>query len=215
MKGVLSLEGAVVYAWIDGHSLLECIDMAGAPELHRALEGCTIFKVDVDNYGELYPALIDGKFAVRFAVHELPHFDWAKEQPAEVEVRVRVDTDHESAFTVPLVAIQRCTTSFRTWALLEQRKWASTPSEDNELEPLFKAIAQQGWMVVRYSVPCGDLYLAAGSRKETDNYVLTIRPKAFEGGELHTVMAPDYGRFLASLKAAVESLDDLKKYYEE
>ena len=206
MRGVLSIEGANTFAWIEGRPLLSCLAGREGIGLHQQQGDVLVFKV-----GEYYPELRDGRFALRCPITEWPNFRWAEESVDEAEIRLSVSHAGERvAFPIPTADLAHNPegyTHFRQWALKRSREWASKPTEANALASLVAAAESMGWAVAQYSPPNTDLFPASPkSQRDTNrNYVLKLR----KPGQEHITMAPNFPHFIRSLTALIESLPEL------
>lgn len=207
MKGILSIEGANTFAWIEGRTLWKCLRDAEDISLHQQQEDVLVFKA-----GEYYPELRAGRFAMRYPIDKWPDFLWAKEPVDEVEIRLSTAFDGTQAFFPIPAADLTCnhegSTNFRQWALGRYREWAGKPTEANSLASLLARAEGMGWVVAQYSPPNTDMFPASpkSQRDENRNYKVTLK-KA--GGQQYITMAPNFPSFIRSLTALIESLPEL------
>jgi len=204
MRGILSIEGANTFVWIEGQDLLSCLQED--IELHQQMGDTLVFKS-----GEHFPELHDGRLAMRYPISQWPTLRWAKEPVDDIEIRLAVSyCGGRVAFPIPaadLACNPEGHANFRQWALARYREWASKPTEANTLAPLVAQAKAMGWVVAQYSPPNTDLFPASpkSQRDANRNYVLKLR----KPGQEHVTMAPNYPSFIRSLTALIESLSEL------
>lgn len=207
-KGIVSIEGANSFAWIDGENLFDCMTLdQNQIEFWRQQDTLIVWKV-----GDHYPELDNGRFAMRYPIAQAPDFNWCLYEVPQIELRMRVGYLNRTAvFLLPaseLDDVDMRDGNFRTWAHERLRKWTEIPSDHNGLFPLLTRAKEMGWIVVEYHIPQdGGIRISPKSQRNLDlHYVLTLRKG---GGLLHTVMAPDWVAFYASVEAAIDSLEEL------
>ena len=207
MKGVLSIEGANTFAWIEGRPLFECITPDQSQIEYQQQQGAVI----IWKVGEVFVESEDGRFAKRYPIKDMPDFSWCLEPVEEVEIRLSIDhTGHRDSFLMPIADLSYDAegySNFRQWALARYREWAATPGKANGLLPLLAEAETLGWEVTGYTVPETNRFTTSpkSQRDPVRNYVVTFR----KPGREHTVMAPSFVGFKRSLEAAVASLEEL------
>lgn len=208
MKGVLSIEGANTFAWIEGRPLFSCMAWNQEDiEYHRQIGTTIVFKI-----GEYFPECTDGRFSVRYPIAQRPSFRWCRIEPVEeVEIWLSINYMGErDAFLIPIADLSYDTegyANFRAWALERYREWARKPTDHNGLTTLLAEAREAGWAIAGYTVPETNKFPASpkSQRNAICNYVVTLR----KPGQQHVVMAPNFVSFKRSLQALMDSLWDL------
>lgn len=207
-KGIVSIEGANSFAWIDGENLFDCMTLDQTQiEFWRQQDTLIIWKV-----GDHYPELDNGRFAMRYPITQAPDFNWCLCEVPQMELRMNVGyLNRMAVFLLPTSDLDDYDPgdgNFRKWAQERLRKWTEIPTDHNGLFPLLAQAKEIGWAVAEYHAPRDtDIHISPKEQRNPDlHYVLTLKK---DGGLLHTIMAPDWVAFYASVEAAIDSLEEL------